>query len=122
SREELAMTFGKFICSLFFTALLFQNVSSASDNEDPLQNITVSKAEIDKSLDKMRSDGKISVQDYNSAKKELAGMSDTHVTAIKELAVGMIRNNPDKALELVQAPKVDLEEAQRQINALSNPK
>lgn len=119
------MTFGKFICTFIFTAALSQGQVIASDTApevDPLTNITVSKDEISQSLDKLKKEGKISATDYEAAKKELDGMSPGHVTAIKELAVGMIRNNPDKALELVQSPKVDFEEAKRQINALSNPK
>lgn len=118
------MTFGKMIFTCAVSSLLVFNVAFAENTSevDPLANISVSKHEISGSLDRLKNEGKISEKDYHAAKAELANMSDAHVTAIKEMAVGMIRNDPDKALSLVQAPQVDLAEAERQIKALSNPK
>lgn len=111
---------------LFFTLLsffMFQSPLSASELEsedkDPLAGFTVSKDEIAKSLDNLKAGGKISDADYQNAKKDLGGMSDTQISAIKETAIGMVRNNPDKAVELVNANKIDASAVQKQINDLS---
>ena len=110
------MIAGKF---LLFTALSFftfqPQVSASDDVNDPLTGFTVSKDDIVKGLDHLKSEGKISQADYDKAKSELSGMSDSSVDELKDKAVGIVRNNPDKALELVKAPKVNPEEVQKQL-------
>jgi hypothetical protein len=113
------MTFGKILLLSMCSFAILQTPAKAET--DPLANITVTKNEVAKSLDNLKKEGKISQKDYDDAQKALVGMSDAHLTAIKEMAVGMARNNPDKAMELVKAPSIDLAEAEKQMNALSNP-
>jgi len=119
------MITGKMLLFTLLSFFMFQSPLSASEleseNVDPLANFTVSKDEISKSLDSLKSSGKISDADYQKAKKELGGMSDSQISAIKETAIGMVRNDPDKAVELVNAKKIDTSAVQKQINDLSKP-
>jgi hypothetical protein len=100
-----------------FLVLTIPFVVQAED-VDPLANFTVSKSEIADSLAKLKASGKISEADYNAAKKELDGMSDSQVGAIKDKAVGLARKNPDKALELINKPKLDAKELEKQLNGV----
>lgn len=118
------MITGKMLLFTLLSFFLFQSPLSASESEemaDPLANFTVSKDEIAKSLDNLKASGKISDADYQKAKKELGGMSDTQISAIKETAIGMVRNDPDKAVELVNANKIDTAAVEKQIKDLSKP-
>lgn len=119
------MFFGKLLAITLLSFCLFQNTVSASEDldKDPLEGFTVSKEDIIKSLDGLKKMGKISESDYQKAVKELTSMSDAQVSALKETAVGMVRNDPDKAVELVnKGNKIDTEAAKKQIGDLSKPK
>ena len=84
---------------------------------DPLANFTISKDEISQSLDKLRATGKISEADHAAAKKELAQMNDAQVGSIKDKAIGIVRKDPDKALELINKPTIDAKEVEARLNA-----
>ncbi len=108
---------------LFFTAMtllsfvMFQsNLSASEEDVDTLtqDTMSISKDDIIKSLDSLKKEGKITEDDYQRAKKELLGMSDAQVNGIKKTAEGMVRNNPDKAVDLVKGPKVDVKEVKKQ--------
>ncbi len=106
---------------LIFTTLtllsffLFQSQLSASEDVDTLTSDTmaVSKNEIVKSLENLKKNGQISEEDYQKTKKELLGMSDSQLNGIKKTAEGMIRNDPDKAVELSKG-KIDLKAVEKQ--------
>jgi hypothetical protein len=117
------MIMGKFFFISLFT-LSLSTFAIASDEQlvDPLPNLSISKSEVQKSLENLKNSGKISAADYEVAQKELSTMSDSQLNTIKEKAVGLIRNDPDKALEIAKAPKIDLEEAHKQLNAVQAPK
>lgn len=109
--------------SLFFTAvtlfsfITFQsNLSASEDDVDTLTQDTmkIPKDEIVKSLDNLKKEGKISDADYQKAKTELLAMSDEQLNGIKKKAEGMIRNDPDKAVDLVKQKKIDLKEVEKQ--------
>ena len=116
------MTSGKLVALTLISFLLFQSPLSASEDVDTLSTIKVSKEDILKSLDGLKKAGKISAADYEAAKKELIGMNDTQIDAIKETAVGVVKNNPEKADELLKAKKIDTKEVKKQIDDLSKPK
>lgn len=91
------------------TYLLFQSPIKAADDDlniDPLAGISVSKEDILKSMEALKKQGKISDADFETAKKELMGMSDAQIGNITETAVQVIRKDPDKAVGLVSG-KVD---------------
>lgn len=115
------MKMGKILFLGLMTLSLIQSPLMASDI-DPLANITVSKGEVLKSLENMKNSGQITQKDYEETVKAVNGMSDQNLAAIKEMAVGMARNDPDKAMALAKAPKIDLAEAESQLKALSKPK
>lgn len=118
------MFFGKFLVFTLLSFFLYQSTVSANDEmKDPLEGFSVSKEDIIKSLDSLKKMGKISEEDYQKAKKELGGMSDAQIGALKETAVGMVRNDPDKAVDLVnKGGKIDPAATQTQIRDLSKPK
>lgn len=95
--------------------------ASEDDNKDPLIGIEVSSDEISKSLDNMKASGQISQKDYDEAKKQLSGMSSAQIKALSETAIGMVRNDPDKAVELSKQ-KFNSDATKKQINDLSRPK
>lgn len=99
--------------------LLFQSPLSANDNldVDPLSNINVSKEDILKSLESLQKQGKISQADLDKAKKELSVLNDSQIKSITDTAVDVIRKDPDKALGLVNAAKVDTNEVKKQIES-----
>lgn len=70
----------------------------------------------------MKANGQISAEDFEKAKKQLAGMSPTQIKALEETAKGMIRNDPDKAVDLAKGKKLDSDAVQKQIDDLSRPK
>lgn len=90
-------------------------------NIDPLSNVNISKEELAKSMELLRKENKISEADFQKANKELMGMNDVQISALTQTAVGMIRKNPDKAVDLSKADKVDHKEVQKQIDSLSSP-
>ncbi len=117
------MVFGKALIITLLSFFLFQGNLSANDDFDLLSNFQVSKDDISKSLDNLRQMGKISEEDYQKAKKELSGMSNNQVSALKETAVGLVRNDPDKAVGLVKkGSAINPEEVRKQIGDLSIPK
>lgn len=119
------MFIGKFLAFTLLSFFLYQSTVSAEDlfDKDPLEGFSVSKGDIEKSLDGLRKSGRISEEDYQKAKKELGAMSDSQVSALKETAVGMVRNDPDKAVDLVnKGEKIDPEAVRKQIGDLSKPK
>lgn len=116
------MLLGKALVITLLSFFFFNGNISANDDLDPLAGFTVSKDDINKSLDNLKQMGKISEEDYQKAKKELGGMSDHQVSALKETAVGLVRNDPDKAVGLVQGAKIDANEVKKQIGDLSLPK
>lgn len=116
-----AMTLGKSLLLTLCAFIIFQGPLRAETDADPLANISISKSEVAGSLDKLKKEGKISQKEYDEAKAALLGMSDDHLKAIKEVALGMARNDPDKALQLVKAPTIDLAEAEKQMQAINNP-
>jgi hypothetical protein len=112
----------KFIFSfLFLSMLLTSSIRAEDDNKDPLVGIEVSSDEISKSLDGMKASGQISQKDYEEAKKQLSGMNSAQIKALSETAIGMVRNNPDKAVEL-STQKFNADATKKQINDLSRPK
>lgn len=117
------MTLSKFLSAVsLFTLLSYPAHSQAEELEqDPLTNFSVSKEEVLKSLDMLKSNGQISEKDYLAAKQQLSGMNASQISALKETAVGMVRNDPDKAVELSKG-KFDAEATKKQINDLSKPK
>lgn len=115
------MKMGKLLCLGLLTLSLVQSPLMAND-VDPLANITISKSEVLKSLENMKKAGQITQKDFDETVKAVNGMSDQNLAAIKEMAVGMARNDPDKAMALAKAPKIDLVEAESQLKALSTPK
>ena len=102
-----------------FSFVFFQANLSASDSDSDVDTLThdtmsISKEEIIKSLDNLKKQGQITEADYEKTKKELLGMSDSQVNNIKKNAEGIIRNNPDKALELVNQKKIDVKAVEQQ--------
>ncbi len=118
------MFFSKFVVITLMSFCFHQNTVSASEgfDKDPLAGLSFSKEEIAKSLETLKNSGKISDADYKKATTELMGMSQNQINALKEAAVGMVRNNPDKAVELVQKGSFDAEATKKQISDLSKPK
>jgi len=94
----------------------------AEEEGDPLNSVQISNGEILKSLEMMKANGQISAEDYEKAKTQLQGMSPTQIKALEETAKGMIRNDPDKAVELAKGKKLDSGAVQKKINDLSRPK
>lgn len=76
----------------------------AEDLVDPLAGINVSSDEIMKSLESMKASGQINKEDYEKAKLQLATMSSAEIKALNDTAIGMVRNDPDKAVELTKKP------------------
>ncbi|MBC7713701.1 MAG: hypothetical protein H7177_10195 [Rhizobacter sp.] len=107
---------GKILLVSLFTFFSFHSPLSAAEdlNVDPLSNISVSKDEIIKSLEMLKKQGKITDADYQKAKKEIAVMTDAQVNGIKDIAVNMVRKDPDKAVELLNAKKIDLKQVEKQ--------
>lgn len=113
---------GKYTLLIILSLTVFESSLSASEEGlDLLSDFKISKVEIVKSLDNLRKNGQISDAEYEKAKKELGGMSDSQVNAIKETAVGLVKNNPDKALELANAKKIDTDAVDKEIKELSRP-
>jgi hypothetical protein len=75
--------------------------------QDPLINFKVSKNEIEQSLELLKKMGKISEEDYQKALKDLKGMDQNKIDSLTENAKDLVRKDPDKALELYQAKKLD---------------
>lgn len=65
--------------------------------QDSLDNITVSREEIGKSLEIMRKEGKISEADYLKTKKEFGLMNQGQIDSVTKKAIGIVKKNPDKA-------------------------
>lgn len=109
------MIMGKLLITLS-AFLMFQTPLSANDDldTDPLVGLSVSKDDIIKSMEALKKQGKISDADFQKAKKELAGMSDSQVNAMTDSAVDIIRKDPDKALGLVNGAKIDVNEVKKQ--------
>lgn len=116
------MSMGK---RLFFTAItllsfvVFQSNLSASENDvdtltDPLVDFKVNKTEIMSSLDQLKKEGKISDKDYQAAKKQLMGMSDSQMNGLKDQAINMVRKDPDKTVDLYKGKTIDLKKVEQQ--------
>ena len=99
--------------ALFSSQLLF----AEEVNSDPLVGIKMSKSDVMQGLEMLKKEGKISNDDYIKAQKELAGMSDAAIDGMKDKAIAVIRKDPDKAVDLYKAPKVDLKEVEKQVNS-----
>lgn len=95
--------------------LMLLPLALPAQDVDPLSNITISKDEISKSLDHLKGQGKISESDYNEAQKELKTMSDSQIESIKDKAIGLIRKDPDKALEIINK-KIDKKELEKELH------
>jgi hypothetical protein len=101
-----------------FTLTFFSLPTHADEVEaDPLAGIQMSKSDVMQGLEMLKKEGKISNDDYVKAQKQLAGMSDSAISGMKDQAVAIIRKDPDKAVELYKAPKVDPNEVQKQLNS-----
>lgn len=87
-----------------------------------LSDIKVSKNDIKISLDKLKAEGQISEADYKKALEQLGGMNDTQISLMKETAIGMVKNDPDKAAEVVKSKKMNSPEVQKQLKDLAAPK
>jgi hypothetical protein len=86
--------------------LFHTSLSAAEDSgSDKLSNMIVSKDEIVQSLDMLKKSGRISQADYDRAKKELTGMSDTQVSGLTDKALDMVKKDPAKADALVNGKK-----------------
>ena len=112
--------FKRLSLSFIIVSLLSINTVNANDEVDPLANFSITPGEIQKSLENLKKNGQISQEDYDKATKQLAGMSANEITALKETAIGMVRNDPDKAVELTKG-KINTAEIEKQINDLSKP-
>ncbi len=108
------------ITFLTLSSSIFSSAYS-DDNVDPLIGLQISPAEILKSLEQMKATGQISAEDFEKAKRHVANMSSLEVKALNQTAIGMVRNNPDKAVELTKGKTIDTQAVQKQINALSKP-
>ncbi len=88
---------------ILLTFFIFNSQLSAAEDldVDTLSNFSVSKDEILKSLDTLKSQGKISDSDYQKAKKELMGMNDNQVNGIRDKAVELVKKDPKKAADIV---------------------
>jgi len=109
--------------SLFFS---FTSIIEANDKledlENPLANFQISKDEIKSSLQKLRSEGKISENDYNKALTELNGMNEGQISAMKDAAIQMVRKDPDKASELAEVKQISSnKELEGKVKELTNP-
>lgn len=114
----------KQILFTFMAFFIFQSPLSANDEQlvNPLSSINISKDDIIKSMEALQKQGKISPADLEKAKRELSGLSDSQIKSITETAMDVIRKDPDKALGLVNAVKLDPDEVKKQIeNAPSKP-
>lgn len=110
--------------TLFIMALLLSFTSSTEASEeltDPLAGFQISKDEIKGSLNKLKAEGKISESDYKKALDQLGDMSDGQINAMKDTAIGMVRNDPDKAVEIVNAKKISPPDIEKQIKEISQP-
>lgn len=113
----------KWIKALAVIATLMTSYStSAQDDVDPLANFKVSKTDILKSLETLKNSGQIGQADYDKAVKELGSMSNAQVEGMAQTAIGMVRNDPDKATSLLKSKNIDLKEVEKQIGELSRPK
>lgn len=111
----------KWVQIISLVSLLSLPVAYAQDDIDPLSNVKVSKEEIFKSLENLKSQGQISADDYEKAKLQLSGMDANQIEGLNQTAVGMVRNNPDKAVELSQKPFNEAA-VKEQLQELSRPK
>lgn len=91
---------------------IFHSPLSANDKMDaaPLPLINISKEDILKSIEALRKQGKITEAELEVAKKELSGLSDSQIKSITDIAIDIIKKDPDKALELMNSKKVDVNE------------
>jgi predicted neuraminidase len=78
-------------------------------DKDPLIGLSVSKDEIAKTLEDFKKQGKISETEYLNTKKELNGMNESQLSHLNDSAIGMVRNDPDKAVALANMKKIDNE-------------
>ena len=112
------------ILFLFISLVLLQtnNVFAEADMANPLNDIKVTKNEIKLSLDKLKADGQISEADYKKAIEQLGGLNDTQISLMKDAAIGMVKNDPDKAVEVLNSKKINTPEVQKQLKDLATPK
>lgn len=112
------------ILFLFLSLVLLHTntVFAEDDMTNPLSDIKVNKNEIKVSLDKLKADGQISEADYKKALEQLGGINDTQISLMIDAAIGMVKNNPDKAADVVKSKKINTPEVQKQIKDLSAPK
>ena len=78
------------LLSLFANSCLFANESMGTSKDDVV-----------KSLDMLKSIGKISASDYDLAVKELKAMDDSKFNQIKANATNMVNSNPEAASKMV---------------------
>ncbi len=115
------MLFNSLKIATVVTCLSFSlSVFGEEENVDTLTGMQVSPEEIHKSLAKMKADGQISAEDFEKAKRHVASMSSTDLKVLNETAIGMVKNDPDKAVELSKG-KLDVGAVQKQIKSLSSP-
>jgi hypothetical protein len=71
--------------------LLEANGESISSPEQFLDSIKLEKKQIENMLDKMAASGRISKEDAQKAKRELASMDEDHLNTLKDKAVNQIK-------------------------------
>ena len=92
----------------------FTNTIFAEENKVvALDQMKISKQDILGSLDQLRKAGQISEEDYQKAKKQLEGMSDSQVKGIQDKAVGIIKENPGVVNEVMESKKVSPEDIKK---------
>lgn len=106
--------------SLLF-AFSISSVNADDEMADPLAGIEINSDEIQKSLANMKANGQISAEDFEKASKQLSTMSSTEIKTLNQAAIGMVRNDPDKAVELTKAKSINSAEVEKQVQALSRP-
>ena len=87
-----------FVLSIFSTIacsaddLSDNNLSSYTSAEQYLDSVKLEKKQIENMIDKMIASGRISKEDGQKAKRELASMDEGHLDQLKDKAVNEIKS------------------------------
>ena len=100
--------------------LVFFLVSANIFAQDSIGNMKISKEQIANALEIMRSQGKISEEEYLRTKKDLNLMNQGQIDVITKKAVGIAKKDPDKAKKLYKdMHKGNLENTNKELDKLS---
>ncbi len=92
------------ILVIFYIMMSFNLIAQTE-----MGTLSFTKADIEKSLDKLRQDGQISEVDYLKTKKELALMDQTKINAITQKGIEAVKKNPDQN-------NIDIEQLEKELN------